>query len=52
MAEPPLGHHSIYIYIHFGWGHFGNKKAKSVELPQFENLGGLSIILETLEVKV
>jgi hypothetical protein len=24
-------------------GHFGNKKAKWVKLPQFESLGGLSV---------
>ena len=35
-----------------GWPkHFGNKKVKGVELPQFESLEGLSITLETLEVK-
>ena len=34
------------------WGYFENKKAKGVELPQFESLGGLSVTLETLEIKV
>jgi hypothetical protein len=37
VAEPPLGHPSIYIYI-FLCGHFGNKKVKRVELSQFESL--------------
>jgi hypothetical protein len=35
------------------WGHFRNKKAKGVKLPQFESLGGgLSVTFETLEAKV
>jgi hypothetical protein len=42
----------LFIYFCFGWGHFENKKAKGVELPQFESLRGLSVTLETLEVKV
>jgi hypothetical protein len=33
-------------------GHFGNKNAKWVKLPQFESLLGLSTTLETLEAKV
>jgi hypothetical protein len=33
-------------------GHFGNKNAKWVKLPQFESLGELNVTLETLEVKV
>ena len=34
------------------WGYFENKKAKGVELPQFESLRDLSVTLEILEVKV
>jgi hypothetical protein len=34
------------------WGHFGNKNANWVKLPQFESLEGLSVTLETFEVKV
>jgi hypothetical protein len=59
VAEPPPSLPSIYIFLFiylfifcFGWGHFENKKAKGVELPQFESLRGLSVTLETLEVKV
>ena len=33
-------------------GVFWEKKAKGVELPQFESLGGLSVTFETLKVKM
>jgi hypothetical protein len=43
----------IYIYIYVCvMGHFRKKKkVKVVELPQFESLGGLSVIFETLKIK-
>jgi hypothetical protein len=57
VAEPPPSDPSIFLLFffldfNFLWGHFGNKKVKGVELPQFESLGGLSFTFETLEVKV
>ena len=52
VAEPPLGQKGwpatpeiFYFLFYFKkklwWGHFGNKKAKWVELLQFESLGGV-----------
>ena len=52
QATPAYIYFLVFCFFFFGWGHFGNKKAKCVELPQFESLGGLSVTLETLEVKV
>jgi hypothetical protein len=53
QATPAYIYFCLFIYFFcFGWGHFENKKAKGVELPQFESLRGLSVTLETLEVKV
>jgi hypothetical protein len=34
------------------WAFWGKKKAKDVELPQFESLGRLSVTFEILEIKV
>jgi hypothetical protein len=44
--------HSVWPTKKKGDGGMLGKMVKIVELQQFESLGGLSVIFETLEVKV
>jgi hypothetical protein len=38
----------FFLKIKYVMGYFGKKNVKVVELPKFENLGGLNVTFETL----